>query len=373
MKENKIAHITSVHPRFDTRIFLKEVRSLSEDKRNVCLIVADGKGDEVSNGINIYDVGKPNNRVSRLLFSWIKITYTVLKRRIKVIHFHDPELISAALLLRLFGVKVIMDIHELVIHDIDDKDWLRKFFLTKIVKFIYSIFERIGIFISYKVILAEAGYTNYFHNKYKSQLSKFSVVRNVPKMELIDSKPKLKRDGNKNILIYVGLISKIRGIAEMLETIAILDDTFELWLIGRWDSEKLHSKCKLHAAWSKVKYFGFLPPQEIYSICKSGDIGLSTLHPVENHLYTTPVKSFEYMACKLPMLMSDFPYWKEYYLDKAYYVNPLAPKDIAGTIVSILENTKYKNELIEKAYHFAFQNSWEKEKEILLKQYKEII
>ena len=51
-----ICHITTVHPRYDTRIFLKECISLNKLYK-VHLIVADGLGNEVKNGVFIYDVG----------------------------------------------------------------------------------------------------------------------------------------------------------------------------------------------------------------------------------------------------------------------------------------------------------------------------
>ena len=42
----KIVHITSVHQRFDTRIFQKECQSLRKAGYDVSLVVADGKGNE---------------------------------------------------------------------------------------------------------------------------------------------------------------------------------------------------------------------------------------------------------------------------------------------------------------------------------------
>ena len=52
----KVAHLTSVHYRYDTRIFLKMCTSLTQ-KYSTYLVVADGLGDEVKNGVNGIDIG----------------------------------------------------------------------------------------------------------------------------------------------------------------------------------------------------------------------------------------------------------------------------------------------------------------------------
>jgi hypothetical protein len=53
---SKITHLTSVHLRYDIRIFLKMCTSLAVNNYQVSLVVADGKGDEEKNGVAIYDV-----------------------------------------------------------------------------------------------------------------------------------------------------------------------------------------------------------------------------------------------------------------------------------------------------------------------------
>ena len=53
MTKSKFTHLTSVHPRYDTRIFHKMCVSLAGHGHEVALVVADGKGDEIKNRVNI--------------------------------------------------------------------------------------------------------------------------------------------------------------------------------------------------------------------------------------------------------------------------------------------------------------------------------
>ncbi|MCY0910721.1 hypothetical protein [Massilia antarctica] len=58
-----IAHLTSAHPRRDTRIFIKQCQSLAHHGHDVTLVVADGKGDEVVGAVRVSDVGAPGGRM----------------------------------------------------------------------------------------------------------------------------------------------------------------------------------------------------------------------------------------------------------------------------------------------------------------------
>ena len=136
----KICQLTSAHPRYDTRIFVKECVSLSKNY-DVCLIVADGKGDEIKNNISIFDVGKPLSRINRMF----KTTKKVLKKAIEIdahlYHFHDPELIPVGLKLVKKGKKVIFDIHEDVPLQLLNKPYLPSIF-GKLLSFLYSKYEK---------------------------------------------------------------------------------------------------------------------------------------------------------------------------------------------------------------------------------------
>ena len=72
----KVCHLTSVHTRHDTRIFLKECQSLSSNGYKVSLVVSDGLGDEYKEGVNILDVGKNNSgRLSRFTITTRKVYF----------------------------------------------------------------------------------------------------------------------------------------------------------------------------------------------------------------------------------------------------------------------------------------------------------
>ena len=64
---NRIVHLTTVHHRHDIRILIKECIALSHAGYDVHLVVGDGEGNEVFEGIPIHDVGiKPKSRIKRM-------------------------------------------------------------------------------------------------------------------------------------------------------------------------------------------------------------------------------------------------------------------------------------------------------------------
>ena len=66
---------------------------------------------------------------------------------------------------------------------------------------------------------------------------------------------------------------------------------------------------------------------------KASDIGMSVLYPIKNYLTALPIKSFEYMACSLPMVVSNFDYWQKLFGECALFADPYNPKDIANKIL----------------------------------------
>ena len=110
----QVIHLTSVHPRFDPRIFYKECSSLAENGYKVVLAVRDGRENEEYQGIKIISVGPIcRNRFFRIISNFYYILTNKTIKNSDIIHIHDPELLPVGLLLRYLWKKIIIyDMHE---------------------------------------------------------------------------------------------------------------------------------------------------------------------------------------------------------------------------------------------------------------------
>ena len=121
--KNKICLLTSVHPPFDVRIFHKEAKSLVKSGYEVTLIAQHDK-EEVVDGVKIVNLQRPRNRIERMT----KTVWSIYRKAIQVdadiYHFHDPELMPLATVLKIIGCKIIYDIHEDLPRQILSKEWL---------------------------------------------------------------------------------------------------------------------------------------------------------------------------------------------------------------------------------------------------------
>ena len=141
MKE-KIIHLTSVHDRYDTRIFKKQCCSLASNGYDVTLVVADGKGSEIKNGVNIVDLGSSLGRFRRIIFKTMDIYKYAKESDAEIIHIHDPELLLVGLMLKSDNAKVVFDAHEDFPKQLLSKPYLN-FYLRKPVSYIASFIEKL--------------------------------------------------------------------------------------------------------------------------------------------------------------------------------------------------------------------------------------
>lgn len=330
----KISHLTSVHPRYDTRIFLKECSSLAAHGFTVSLIVADGKGDEKNNNVAIFDVGASEGRLDRMLNAPSRIMKKAVELDADIYHLHDPELIPIGLKLKKLGKKVIFDAHEDIPKQILGKHYLKKH--TKlIISNAFSIYER-WAFRKFDAIISA---TPFIREKYLA-MNMISVdINNYPILgELnIDEINWLHK---KNQVCYVGAITRVRGIHEMVQAMAFVNSETRFSLGGSFNHSNFEKDVKAESGWKKVDELGWLDRNEIRETLSESVAGLVTLHPIINYLDSLPVKMFEYMAAGIPVIASNFPLWKEIIEENqcGLCVDPLNPSSIAEAIDYIIAN-----------------------------------
>lgn len=366
----KAVHLTSVHYRYDTRIFLKECCSLSSGGNDVSLIVADGQGDEVRDGIRIYDVGSSRNRFWRILVSSFKVVRRAGRLRAGIYHLHDPELLLYVYLLRLKGRKVIFDMHENLPKQILSKIYLRPPF-NRLLSAGVSLFQRV-VLKSIPVVFAEESYSQDFRGVKKS-----TTVLNFPvlsKITSIKAKPSLVFT-----IGYMGEISQERGANLILDIVRQLrseGENIHVLFVGPVREEVSESTVYTLATQERWATFtGRVTPEEAWDKISGCSAGAAVLYPSPNFIDSYPTKLFEYMALGLPVIVSDFPINRKIVEASGcgMLVNPGNDAEVTRAIRFLYENRSESENMGRKGRNFVTEHfNWDAEFQKLLSLYNEI-
>lgn len=356
-----LAHISTVHPRSDTRIRIKEVASLAEGVGEpVALFVQDGKGRETdaSDSIQIIDTGAPfKGRLARMTLGAWRMWRAVKAARPKVAHFHDPELIPVGLALKIAGIKVIYDVHEDVPRQILGKHWIPGW-ARRPVAGMASAAEWVAAAAFDGIVAATPTIAARFPK------AKTVTVQNFPLLDELqtpDAKPFAERPVRA---VYVGGISEIRGAREMMEAISLVPERYGLRLAlgGSFSPISLRGELEALPGWAYVDALGWLQRSDVASLLSEARMGLVLFHPAPNHVDAQPNKLFEYMSAGIPVIASDFPLWRKI-VDGAgcgLLVDPLDAAAIAGAMTWFLDHSKEAEtmgrqgrEAVESHYNWA--------------------
>lgn len=362
----KICHLSTVHQRIDTRIMLKECASLVASGYDVHLIIADNKGDEHINGVKVHGLPKHRNRLFRMLINPLGVLQKALAVNADIYHFHDGELMFVGLLLILKGKKVIYDVH-------DDlaKQILGKFYIAPMLRSILAKLTTLAESFTCPRFSGIITAVPYMNERFSGYNSRVVTVHNYPILDEFTSVDDTKRE--RGVICYVGGITRIRGIIELVTALEKLDVT--LLLGGSFDPPSLEQEARALPGWSKVQYLGFLNRTEVASVLSRASIGILTLLPNQNHQDSVPIKMMEYLGAGLPIVASDFPHWRELLepLDCAEFVDPLNPEDITRGINSLLNDPERCAEIGKRGKQVVLSHyNWQNEFKQMLALYHEL-
>lgn len=297
----KVRQLTTVHAVGDTRVLYKECASLVAAGHDTALIACHPR-DEVVAGVPVLGLGMPRNRLDRMVRKTTQCLVRALREKADVYHFHDPELIPVGLALKLLGKTVVYDVHEDVPKQIMNKFWIHPAAKRPFAAAAW-LFEKLAGAVFDGIVTATPSIAEKFPQV------KTVVVQNFPEVGLAaqrNEKPFAERD---NAFVYVGGLSQQQGLFEMLEAFDRLPEGLTGVLAGTF--KQLREEATAEPGWARVRYPGVVDRARVVAELRNSRCGIVLDHPITNYVDAYSTKMFEYMACGLPVICSDFPLWQE--------------------------------------------------------------
>ncbi len=347
--------ITSVHPSFDVRIFWKQARSLVANGFDVKLVAAH-EDPSVTERLGVkclfFQKKKMLFRLERL---WYQICFLrlLVKEPPALAILHDPELIPLGWALKGLGWRVIFDAHEDLPDQLESKPYISPVLLP---------FLKVGVQALLKIPgMVFDGVMCATHDIQKRFLSRSLVVRNFP---LLEEFPVSSVEKESDLIVYVGGLTRVRGILEIIAAVNLIERPVRLSLAGKWESEKFKDEALELDHKGRVTDLGFLDRDDISSLLAKASVGAVVLKGVRSHVTSLPVKMFEYMACETAVVASNFSYWDDiiYEARCGVSVDPDNVEKIAEAFQLLVENPAKAQEY-GRMGRMAVENrfSWDRE------------
>ncbi|RDB06218.1 glycosyltransferase family 4 protein [Runella aurantiaca] len=163
----------------------------------------------------------------------------------------------------------------------------------------------------------------------------------------------------KFVVTYVGAHGVANHLVQVLDTAELLKDTNVLFLLignGMMKKDLMAEAQRRHL--SNVRFINSVPKKEVFNYILASDAGASVLKKVDTFKTVYSNKTFDYMACKKPILMAIDGVSRQLVEEAqaGVYVEPENPADFAQKIRMYLTNPDLVSQHGLNGYRYAKEN-----------------
>ena len=191
----------------------------------------------------------------------------------------------------------------------------------------------------------------------------------IPNAIDLESLSKQEERLYKNQVIFVGRLSKEKGILDLLTICENIPKEIDVIIIGTGPEEnkvkEISEKCK------NIHFLGYQPNNRVIELITGSDI-LIQPSLTEGGMNSTLLEA---MACKTSVIIASLNVYGNdiRHLDTAYCISPHSPDELLQALTTLILDKQTRFELTENAYQIVLNYSWDVIGEKLIELYEKII
>lgn len=391
-KTTKVCMIAYTQYQYDNRIQREAETLVAQGKYTVSLIVPkEGNIPQTyeARGVQVRELNMPQYRgksKGRYILSYVEFmlraffvcSLSVISRQVDVVHIHNMPnfLVFSALLARLFGKKLILDIHDSV-----PETYAAKFNaqVNKALFWLLCREEALCCRLVHEIICVNHPQRDALVRR-GIPPAKITVSLNVPDEKWYAAKyrARVAQEAAKQFqLVYHGTLAKRLGVDLTIQAVCGLVRSIpeiQLHIYGGGDDKQeliqLTEDLKLQA---QVHFYGFLPLETLCPILTTMDLGvIGNRKNIATDLML-PVKMLEYVALNIPVVVPRLPTVQYYFSDEmASYFEPEDSDGLAAAILALYQDREKRERQVRAARTFLDQYGWETHQNDFLALYSRV-
>ena len=353
--------------------------ALAERGDNVDVIALRQEGTpsfEIIKGVNVYRIQERvrNERASLsylfrllrfLLNSAAFVSKMRMRRQYDLVHVHSvPDFeVFAALVPKIFGARVILDIHDIV-----PEFYVSKFNVSQ-NSFVYKalkLLEKLSVRFADHVIIANHIWERTLLERCVNE-EDCTTFLNYPDPSIFFCRSHACRNG-KPLFMYPGSLNRHQGLDIALKAFSIASQKLsgaQFHIYGGGPEEgALRNLVEDLGLGESVLFHGFLPLDQIAE--KMADATVAVVpkrnDPFGGDAFSTKV--FEFMALGVPVILSRTRIDDFYFNDSVvHFFQPENCEELAGSLVSLASDENRRQALVKNALKFVEGFCWDKKKQ----------
>jgi glycosyltransferase involved in cell wall biosynthesis len=298
--------------------------------------------------------------------------------RLAILHLRDPYhivqvhtmpdfMVFAAIVPKLLGASVVLDVHDLVPElyrskfRLPEKHWL--------IRFITWVERRSIGFADRAIAVNKPHLDALVHHGNPER--KFIILLNLPDPKVFGPNRRLPHAGEecRFKMIYHGMVAERYGLGIVLQAIASLREEIRgLSLLVAGEGDGLPDLVELAGELGLsdcVEFIGFVPLEDLVPTLLDADVGVVPLLLDSFTKYVLPVKLLEYVALGTPAICARTQTIEEYFDDSmVQYFTPGDAGELANCIRLLYGDPEKRERLGANADRFNGEHAWEQEKHI---------